>query len=440
MPGKSLVPLFGVVLAAWPVSGTGAQEPVTLAERFDRGTPYRVELQVRLDGRLALPGDDGKPQEVPLTGASTLIYDERPLPSDDPRGGKSLRAYRVVRFNRTMAGKEQSADVRPGVRRMVVMRSEKGKKAPFSPDGPLTWGEIDVVRTDLFCPVLVPGLLPGRAVRAGEKWPATAAAVADLTDLDPIEEGGVTVEFVGVVTLDGKRYAKLSLAGQVRGQSEDGPARQKLDGLAYFDLADARLSYLKLTGVSEMLSREGRVTGRLTGTFTMTRGPAERTDDIADGVVRPRDLVASDDNTQLLYDNPDLGLRFLYPRRWRVGAVTGRQVTVDEPTGGGVLLSVEPAAELPTADQYLRETQDFFRKQGWRTGAIDGPRRAGPVGRFGTDATIAGKQARLEYAVLTTADGGVTAAARLPWADRDALGKDLDRILGSLEVTKRIGR
>ena len=36
----------------------------------------------------------------------------------------------------------------------------RGPPRPFSPDGPLTWGEIDVVRTDVFNPAAIPGLLP----------------------------------------------------------------------------------------------------------------------------------------------------------------------------------------------------------------------------------------------------------------------------------------
>jgi hypothetical protein len=34
----------------------------------------------------------------------------------------------------------------------------------------------------------------------------------------------------------------------------------------------------------------------------------------------------------------------------------------------------------------------------------------------------------------------VPAAARLPAADREPLGRDLDRILGSLAVTKRVSK
>jgi hypothetical protein len=60
------------------------------------------------------------------------------------------------------------------------------------------------------------------------------------------------------------------------------------------------------------------------------------------------------------------------------------------------------------------------------------------VDRFGVDAEVNKERVRLEYAVVTQAEGGVTVAARLPWADREELGRDVDRILKSLAVTKRI--
>ena len=59
-------------------------------------------------------------------------------------------------------------------------------------------------------------------------------------------------------------------------------------------------------------------------------------------------LEPNADNTQLLYDNPDLGVRFLHPRRWRVAGVRGAQVALDETGGNGLLLTLEPAATVPT--------------------------------------------------------------------------------------------
>ena len=57
----------------------------------------------------------------------------------------------------------------------------KGKKVPFSPDGALTLGEIGVVRNDLFSPVLVPGLLPDKAVNESRQRVTAALAAMGLS-------------------------------------------------------------------------------------------------------------------------------------------------------------------------------------------------------------------------------------------------------------------
>lgn len=432
-------------LVSLSLASAAAQDDVVLAERFDPTDAYRVELKVRLSGRLAIPGESGKiPTVVPMSGSSLLTYDERPLPPGDPKTLSALRVYRDVQFARTVGGRDQSAEVRPAVRRMVVLRSDRGKKAPFSPDGPLTWGEIDVVRTDLFAPALVPDLLPNKAVRPRDRWPVGAAAVAELTDFDTVDSGGLTAEFVSVVSLDGKRFAKLVVSGTATGATDDGPSRQKLDGTAYFDLGARRLAYLNLNGTHELLGPDGKVTGRVDGTFVMTRGPAGRTDDLSESAARTLDLRPTESNTLLLYDNPDLGVRFLHPRRWRVGAVQGNQVTVEESGGGGILITAESPRTLPAADQYQRETREYLRKQNWAVGAAEAPRRAADrparVDRFALDAEVNREKVRMEYAVVAQPEGGATVAARLPWADRAALERDVDTLLRSLVITKRIER
>lgn len=435
-----LLALLALLLSLEVVS---AQEPITLAERFDPSVAYRVELKVRLAGRLAVPVEKGKPPQIlPMVGNSTLTYDERPLPAEEANTARVMRNYREVDLQRTLDGKEQKAEIRPAVRRMVVMRSDKGKKAPFSPDGPLMWGEIDVVRTDLFSPVLVPGLLPTRAVRPGDRWSASAGAVAELTDFDPIEQGGLTVEFAGLVTLEGRRYAKLLIAGTVTGNTQDGPSRQKLDGMAYFDLDIQRLAYLNLTGRHELLGPGNTTVGRIDGTFVLTRGPVGRIADLTDEALRGLDLRPTSTNTELLYDNPDLGIRFNYPRRWRVGAIEGRRLTIDESSGGGILVQVESPEELPSVDQYLKETKDFIRGQKWNVLGQEAPRRVADrpvrIDRFAFDADVNKQKVRLEYAVLSQAEGGVTMAGRIPWNDRDDLGRDFERIVRTLTVTRRI--
>ena len=418
-----------------------AQDAVRLVEKFDAAAPYRVELKVTMAGKLAIPGGKDQPATtVALDGSSTVSYDERPLASDEPKTEKVIRAYRAMETKRTLGDKEQVATIREPVRRMVVLRSEKGKKAPFSPDGPLLWSEIDAVKHDLFTPVLVAGLLPIGEVKPGAKWTATTGAIAELTDLDTVDEGGFAVEFVSIVTLNNRKLAKLSLTGTVRGTSEDGPTRQKIDGTAYFDLDAARLTYLKVNGVHEMLGGDGKAIGRIDGTFTMTRSASAQSDDISEAKLAGKDLKPTDENSLLLYDNADLGLKFLYPRRWRVGVLQGRQLTLEEPRGGGILLTVEATNRLPTVEKYQDEVKAFLAKQQAKIAPMAAPARTAEkptrIDRFGIDAELKTGKARLEYAIASGPNGGVMLAARLPAEEAAELKGDLERILKSLDVTK----
>jgi hypothetical protein len=119
--------------------------------------------------------------------------------------------------------------------------------------------------------------------------------------------------------------------------------------------------------------------------------------------------------------------------------VRGRQVTLDEATGSGLLLTVEPPAGVPTAAAYAAEVQGYLTKQKASLLRTDPPRRVqGPpdeLEQFGLDAEIEGKRARLEYYVVRQAAGGATVAARLAPADLAALQRDVERIVRSVRVT-----
>lgn len=438
---------FGVpaLLILGLLNSATAQEAIRFAEEFRPGHTYKAEVQVKLSGRISLPSQEkGKPPPVvTLSGTSKVVYDERILLPDAPNTVKAVRAYREVDFHRVTGTLKQDAGLRPSVRRLVMIK-DGPRKAPFSPDGPLTWGEIDVIRTDVFNPAAVPGLLPGGAVRPGQSWRVSAAAVAELTDMEKVDEGELTVEFLGVTTVDGKRLAKLKLAGTVRGVNEDGPNRQKLDGTAYFDLGANLLTYLSLRGTHELINGQtGQIDGIIEGQFTMTRSPVAVPADLSDASLRGLDLTPGAENTLLLYDSPDLGVRLLHPRSWRVDAAQGRQLTlVRGQTGAGMLLTVEPPGRVPTADAYLKETTQFLQKEKAQITAADRPKRVrgepGQLDTFALEATFGTERVRLEYAVLRQTEGGVTIAVRLPAAAAGELRAEVDRIIRSLSVTKKI--
>jgi hypothetical protein len=425
-----------------PTPAGRAQEAVRLREDFFPGYKYHVSCRTEVSGSLTPPpGKDlAEPKPLPLNGFSVIEYDERVLNrGTDGQVQKTFRICRKMDFQRKVGNQPQQSSLRPAVRRLVVLRLQNAE-VPFSPDGPLTWGEIDLVRTDVFTPALT-GLLPDRAVRPGDRWPAGAAAVQELTDLERVEEGQIECRFEQVTVVERRRFARIALSGTVRGVNEDGPSRQKLDGYFLFDLESQHLSYLSLRGVNALLDKDGKEVGTVLGQFVLSRQAHQRHADLSDEALRGVVLEPNDENTQLLYDNPDLGVRFLHPRRWRVAGVRGQQVALDEAKGSGLLLTLEAAGKAPTGAQFLAESTDWLQKQKARVFRTEQPRRlqAPPqeLEHFAIDAEVMGQRALLDYYVIRQAAGGATIAARLLTDDLAALRKEVERIARSIVVSKR---
>ena len=81
IPVTVITPLLLVCLAG-RVAG---QDTVRLTERFEPGHVSKVDVGVKLTGKLAVPTEKGKsPRLVTLTGNSRVVYDERVLSADAP--------------------------------------------------------------------------------------------------------------------------------------------------------------------------------------------------------------------------------------------------------------------------------------------------------------------------------------------------------------------
>ena len=269
-------------------------------------------------------------------------------------------------------------------------------------------------------------------------------AKSQLSRLVEAVETGAETEII--IARNGKPAAKLRISGTVRGVNEDGPNRQKLEGTAYFNTEAGIVSYLSIKGTHDLLDGAGQTVGSIEGQFIMARLavkvgglPAE----LSDASLRGLNLKPDAENTQLLYDDSNLGVRFLYPRGWRVGAVQGKQVTLDHSRlGGGMLITLEPASKLPSADDYLREVTAFLQKEKAKVSVLNQPVRVRPepgqLDRFTLDVEFEKEAARLEYAVLKQTDGGATIAARLPAATASDLKLDFERVIRSMSITKKI--
>jgi hypothetical protein len=431
--------LVGLVLAG---SCALADETVRLKELFPADYQYHVSTRVTLSGQLTLPPPekDKKPVVISVRGNSTIEYDERVLDVRDNDVARTVRVYRQMDFDRKVGDQAQTSTLRPEVRRLVLLR-EKSFKGPFCPEGPLTPGEIDLIRTDVFTPALA-GLLPDGAVKAGDRWTAQTTAVRELTDLDGID-GRVECKLSDVRTLRGRRCAYVTLSGTVKGTNEDGPGEHRLDGSFYFDLESNQLTYLTLHGIHSLLDRDGKEIGRVEGQFTLTREANSAVKELGAEALKGLTLTPTAENTLLLFDNAELGLRFVYPRRWRTAGGLGRQVRLDAADGNGLQITLDAPAKVPTGAQLLAESREYFTAQKAKVFRADEPVRvrggAGELEHFTIDVEVKGDRVLMDYYVGKQDNGGATLAARLlPGKDLDAVRKEVEGIARSVSVTKAI--
>jgi hypothetical protein len=421
-----------------------AQEPVRLQEGFPEGCQYHVSCLVEVNGNLTIPAEKEKsrPQLLPVKGKSIIEYDERVLTvGKSGHVDKTLRIYRKMDFQRTVRDQAQEGTIRPEVRRLVILRLNQ-VEVPFSPDGPLTWGEIDLVRTDVFTPALT-GLLPSGPVKTGDKWPAATSAVQELTDMERIDQGQVECRLTELMTIQNRRHARVQFSGTVAGLNEDGPNRQRLEGAFFFDLESNHIASITLNGISMLLDKDGKEVGRVEGQFTLTRQLSQRSRDLSDESIRGMILEPTDENTRLLYDNRDLGLRFLFPRRWKVMGVRGRQLAVDDTEGNGMMLTLEPASKAPSGAQYLRESVEWLEKQKVKITVVDPVRRvgtgSGELEHFALNVEMPKEKVVMDYYVVRQSLGGVTLAARLlPGVRLAETKKAVESIAKSVVLTGKI--
>ena len=431
---------IGLLVLAAVTTSASAEMAVDLTERFATGDRHRVKLRVELAGSLTIPATKGQAaKKVEVEGSSSIDYEERYLTATAGKVSKTVRSYEKLDFRRTLAGQAQQLVLRPGVKRLVILR--KGHtEVPFSPDGPLTWGEIDAVRTDVFVPALA-GLLPTKPVAIGDRWTAAEGAVQELTDLEKIEEGSLECRLDRIAIVAGRRLARATFTGTVRGVGEDGPVRHRLQGTYQFDLGSNHLAELTLLGTTSMVGPDGKEIGRIQGRFVLTREQGGSEASVGDTALKGVKLDPDDDNTRLLYDDATLGLRFLHSRRWRVAQVMGSQVALSSSDGNGVLITVDPVEKVPTAAAFLTETRGWLTKQKatlLRTYTPKRLRESPSLDAFALEAKMGEARLWLDYYVTAQAAGGATVAARLVPANLADVRRDVERIARSATISQRV--
>ena len=431
---RVLFPCLIIILMPYPVLAQ-ANNSYLLTENFAKDRQYHVSCQVEIAGKLPIGAKPSEQKTLQVSGKSTIQYDERILRLTEGRQvDRTLRYYRQMDFQRKIGAEDQHSQLRPEARRLVILR-HKQYEVPFCPAGPLTWGEIDLVRTDVFVPALQ-GLLPTQPVRPGDRWNADNIAIQELTDLEKIDSAQFVCTFEKITTLLGRRNAHVNFEGKVQGVGEDGNAMHELRGSFYVDVDAHFLCYLYVKGTHHLLGKDGKPLGKIEGSFVMTRTEAPLTKELSDEAIRGLVLEPNPENTLLLFDQPQLGVRFLYPRNWRVAGTNSKQIGIDEKHGSGLLITLSPGTATPTGVQFHQETLNFLNKNKARIVREEKPRTVqGGLETFSFEGEVDKQKLVLQYYVTRQGSQGATMAVRTTPAEVNAVRADVDRIVRSLQLS-----
>ena len=306
---------------------------VAAAQTFEIDEPvtdtrvFSVRQTMTLAGKLKAPLPGGKSIPLDMKGTVTQAFRERRLEGRgrDAKAYRMLRSYASARLQVTVAAerteKSLSAASRPwmgeprriptGSRLMVVHGGAAGLSV-YSPSGPLTYDDLELLRMPGDSLSLLPLLPPGKT-RVGNSWAPAGFAVQMLTGIDAVAKSTVTCKLKSAA--DGK--AVITLAGKVEGARDGAPTSIDLDGEITYHLARNYVSGLKLT--QKESSRPGPVSPALdiTARIELHREPAADAGTLSPKSVAGVELEPKESLLKIRFQ-PVEGVTFLVDRGWHV--------------------------------------------------------------------------------------------------------------------------
>jgi hypothetical protein len=282
-------------------------EPVTDARVFS------VRQTMTLAGKLKAPLPGGKSIPLDMKGTVTQSFRERRLEGRgrDAKAYRMLRSYASARLQVAVGGEKTEKTLSAASRLMVVHGGAAGLSV-YSPSGPLTYDDVELLRMPGDSLSLLPFLPPGK-MRVGGSWTPSGFAVQMLTGIDAVAKSTVTCKLKSAAG----GMAVIALAGKVEGARDGAPTSIDLDGEITYHLARNYVSGLKLT--QKESSRTGPISPALdiTARIELHREPAADAGPLSPKSAAGVELEPKDSLLKIRFQPAD-GVTFLVDRGWHV--------------------------------------------------------------------------------------------------------------------------
>lgn len=313
----------GTVVVLLAVATGAPAQSYSLSETVKAGDCFRVRLEMGLKGEIKV-SRGGKPASLALTATAAHEFPERVLAVGD-KGlvEKSARLYETAAATIKVEKDTDTKSLRKE-RQLIVAQRPKDQRLTFSPNGPLTHDELDLVG-DHFDTLCLTGLLPGKNVAVGDTWQVGNSAAQALCHFDGLTDQALSCKLDAVK--DGT--ASVSVGGAANGIEAGARVKLKIEATYRFDLKAKRLVWLEWKQTDDR--DQGPVSPALTATSltTLTRKPIDRPDALSDValVAVPQDFKVPEALQVIEYRHPKRKFELNYSRDWQVvGEPDGRLI------------------------------------------------------------------------------------------------------------------
>ena len=296
-----------VMTMAVPMVPAFGDEAVMLQEPVQVGSEVQTTLHLVLRGEIQVDKRDEK-----ITGQALLSYPEKVLTVDASGLATNVaRFYDDARAKFVIGKTEDARQLRAGIRLIVGSTTEKGLEL-WSPSGPLNADEQELIE-DVLDTTQLPGLLPTKAVKVGDKWDCPDLVEKRLCDLDEVVTS--TIECT-VKELDAAK-AVITVAGKIHGLSFGSEVKSAVDSTLTFDREKKMITLVEWKQIDSRSPSPVSPAGAYEVGIKIERAPVS-SPAVSDKVLANVNTKMDDASTLLVFEDPKQRYRFLHDRQWHV--------------------------------------------------------------------------------------------------------------------------
>jgi hypothetical protein len=235
----------GVWVALFLAAPAASAQTHSLVDSPRPGDCCKYDLSMTLKGELRV-NRDGRTVAIPITATADHNFHERVLEAKE-KGlpEKVARHYGMAKSSITVDGSTNGRAIRDD-RRLIVAQRHKDQFLAYSPAGPMTHDELDVV-SEHFDTLTLTGLLPSNDVTTGDSWKLSNDVAQALCQFEALISTELTAKLDEVA--DG--FASISIGGKASGIELGALTKVTVSARAKYEILPKRLVSVEWTQKDE---------------------------------------------------------------------------------------------------------------------------------------------------------------------------------------------